>query len=304
MSSLKTVYFTMNKWEGTDRVERLEFNENFDIIDSKLKDLVDTKLSLTGGTILGDLTLSEGTHSRFYGINTFNVGTANDVSDTEGIIRFASDGVESTGGAYIQYAPPTSANTVNNSVNQLTISSYDSLPLDKLRIVAKSLVVSKNGTYNEILAKNELNKTAYEDKNTVSNFHGYKSANTLVANATYNQLGFDRIVYDNKTEFDLAQAGKFVAKEDGTYLFHASINHLSMPQGSEYRLAFYVDGVMSRLLQDNYAPVAGNLVSAGSSQFRLSAGQTVHVVYWLSASASTTISIDRNYTYFTGVRLH
>lgn len=55
MSSYKTTNYDMNKWAGTDSLNRTEFNNNFDIIDSQLAQNENGKISIGAVDIQRDL---------------------------------------------------------------------------------------------------------------------------------------------------------------------------------------------------------------------------------------------------------
>lgn len=58
MSTSKTVNYNLHSWASSDKVKRVEFNENFEKVDTELKKLQHLKASTeptTGTYILGDI---------------------------------------------------------------------------------------------------------------------------------------------------------------------------------------------------------------------------------------------------------
>lgn len=190
MSTNKTTNYSFHSWEGNDRVQRVEFNENFTAIDTKLKENADAisaldtkKLDKTGGVLTGNLYLQNDLVGiRFKG--TF---------PTESVILHNSDPASNQGLALF------------NQDSALTISG-----------ASKNLAFRpdlQSDVY-EVLHKGMLKTYVHSNKTSNGTIAGSTGA------ATFGTIVFDQELRDNNNEY---VNSVFTAKEAGVYMFNVSV---------------------------------------------------------------------------------
>ncbi|TCM89596.1 YD repeat-containing protein [Paenibacillus sp. BK033] len=181
MSSDKTTNLALHKWAGTDPVERTEFNDNFDIIDSKIgeqivkkadKAYVDTQLAAVNGG-------PKGTYATLVALQTaFPTGNANNyLVAADGKWYYWSGTAWTAGGQY------QSSGIAADSINTASIAT-GAVRGDKLDQVlgTHTITYNTNGTVASVTTPEGTTTFTYTNgriTNVVETIYGV-TVNTVI----------------------------------------------------------------------------------------------------------------------------
>lgn len=276
MSTNKTPNLALHSWVGTDLVKRTEFNENFDIVDSNIKNHSDRLNAIetanTSDDSRLDLLETDVSTAKTDITNLKSKDTAHDTALTD------LDGRLDTAEATISQH----STDITNNASAITSQgqSIDSLSTNKAPINNPVFTGTPKVGANDMLTKGNTNPLAYKTKDTVPFMVVGASASGKIIRTTegsYNNVLWDTIQYDNGFFTLDSTTGYITVPEDGLYEITARLS-VTITNVSYVAMKIHDNGTYLRTLGSQNVQTANTGIHFdGTTRVKLLAGAKIGV---------------------------